>query len=372
MTRTLANISLNTLTVDPSCDMGTAMIAMQNAKASAAAVLRGDEFMGFVTIESAVLSDPSLSVTELMRGASAHLSVAEPVRSAARIFVDQRADFIAVFEGEQFAGLLSSLMLITELGRSYDPLTGLSWSDRLREWGSERLEIGQEIGVIFFDLNDFGLYNKRYGHVTGDRVIQAFARLLEGLIEDDKDVLVRYGGDEFAIGTIRDKAGIKEMLSPIEGGEFTFDQFSAPVSFSYGISGGKRGHEPSREHVAATLDNLIELASRACLEAKTRKTGRTRTAKVSESFSQLPAEPAPAPDFMGIATRAAVAASAKAKTKLDITETYFSLEEAGRVVVVAGFRNHNGTRTPFRSSAPLGKDVERSIVDAVNASLFVS
>lgn len=370
MTRTLADIPLNTLSLEPSADVGMAMIAMQKAKTTAAAIMRGDEFMGFITVEAAVLSEPSQPVIELMRGAAAHLPITEPVRIAARSFVNQQADFVAVFDGEKFVGLLSSLMLITELGRSYDPLTGLSWSDRLREWGAERLEIGQEIGVVFFDLNDFGLYNKRYGHVTGDRVIQAFARLLENLIEDDKDVLVRYGGDEFAIGTTRSKAETEAMLGPIKSGEFSFDQINAPVTFSYGISGGKRSHEPSREHVAATLDNLIELASRACLAAKNRAAGRTRQLVTNDPGTVE--EAIEFPDFLEIAARAASAASAKARTKLNITETYFSIEDDGRIVVITGYRDHNGNRTPFRSSAPLSSDVERSIIDAVNASLFVS
>ncbi|MBX3113592.1 MAG: diguanylate cyclase [Fimbriimonadaceae bacterium] len=367
--RAIADIKLNRLTVPPDTDLGTALLLMQKEHAGAAAVIRDGEFIGFVTIESAVLSEPDVLVTEVMRGTSTALQLTEPVRQAAKYFVGQQADYLAVFFEDQYAGLLSALMLIDELGRSYDPLTGLSWSDRLRDWGVEQLEAGQEICVIFFDLNDFGVYNKRYGHVVGDRVLKGFGKLLNGLIDPKKDVLVRYGGDEFAIGTTRSREEGIALLEPIASKKFKVEDVRVPVGFSYGISGGKRSLENRREHGAATLDNLIALASQECLA---NKPGAITRAVISEPEQ----EPAPVqkhiPDFQKIAEHAAQKASeSDSGIEIEVLETYFVHEDEKPRVVVTGFANQDGSRKPFRSSKPIGKDISKSIAEAVYESVLL-
>lgn len=266
--RTLRDLSLNRLALSSDMVVAEALVAMQRAAQSAAAIVEDGDLLGIVTIEACVLTESDAPVKEVMRKASSHFQIDDSVRQAAKSFVRQQADFIAVFDGEEFVGLLSALMLITELGRSWDPLTGLSWSDRLRDWGVECLEAGQEITIVFFDLDDFGAYNKRFGHTVGDAVIREFANVLGNAIDPSRDVLVRYGGDEFALGTIRSREETLSLLKPFQSRKFQVKGVELPVTFSFGISGGKRTHEPSRDHVAATLDNLINLASRDCLANK--------------------------------------------------------------------------------------------------------
>jgi diguanylate cyclase (GGDEF)-like protein len=286
--RTLRDLNLNKLTVSKNASVFQALVAMQKSSQAAAAVLDDqNNLIGIATIEACILSDSELPIKEVMRGASTHLDRSDPVRSAAKSFVRQQADFVAVFDKKKFVGLLSSLMLITELGRSWDPLTGLSWSDRLRDWGVECLEAGQEISIVFFDLNDFGNYNKKYGHTVGDSVIRGFGAYLSESLDPSRDVLVRYGGDEFALGTTRDRAETLELLKSFEDRTFSVKNIDAPVGFSYGISGGKRTQEPSRDHVAATLDNLINLASKDCLANKPKDDQLTK----QESDAHAPDQP---------------------------------------------------------------------------------
>lgn len=366
--RTVADIKLNRLTVPPTTDMGTALLLMQKAHAGAASVIRDDEFLGFITIESAVLSEPDVPVTEVMRGTSTVLQLTETVRQAAKYFVNQQADYLAVFFEDQFAGLLSSLMLIDELGRSYDPLTGLSWSDRLRDWGVEQLEAGQEICILFFDLNDFGVYNKRYGHVVGDRVLKGFGELLNQLIDPKKDVLVRYGGDEFAIGTTRSREGAIALLEPIALKTFKIKDVEAPVGFSYGISGGKRSLENRREHGAATLDNLIALASQDCLA---NKPGAMTRAVIMDAV----VEPEPTREKFPDYHETALLAAQKATTddfEIHVMETYFVHEGDKPRVVIAGYSNQNGCNKPFRYSKQLGADIAKTIKEAIYESVLLS
>ncbi len=266
--RTLRDVSLNKLTLELDTIVSDAMLAMQTHGVAAAAVTKKGNLKGIITIEACILSDSDASIKSILRSAPSEFQINDKIRLVAKAFVRLNADFVAVFDEKKFVGLLSALNLITELGRSWDPLTGLSWSDRLRDWGVDTLESGQEITIIFFDLNDFGAYNKQYGHTIGDRVIIGFGQLLNEVINPKKDVLVRYGGDEFAIGTTRDPDETQSLLAKLAKKSFSVDGVPTSVGYCFGIAGGKRTQEPSRDHVAATLDNLINLASKDCLKNK--------------------------------------------------------------------------------------------------------
>lgn len=377
--RTLGDIQLNTLQVRSDDSIADALLAMQKAGVAAASVIDGSQLRGIVTIEAAILSDSASKVIDVMRGSSLKFQASLPVRSAAKLFVQQQADCITVYDGDRFLGLLSSLMLITELGRSWDPLTGLSWSDRLRDWGVESLDAGQEIGIIFFDLNGFGNYNKEFGHTVGDTVLKEFAELLGQIIDPATDVLVRYGGDEFAIGTTRTREQIDQLLGPIQSKIFSAKGIKSPVTFSFGISGGKRTHEPSRDHVAATLDNLINLASQACIAAK--PYGHQKSSDMAVSVAQdkkvvtVVVEEGEkvgtgSVEVSSSVMKAVAEATASAMSQIQdqgqvtIEDAYY-VNEAGlpKVYVVADRQMHN-VRTELRASADLNGSMEESVAQA--------
>ncbi len=357
--RRLTDLNLNRLVIADSLDMGSALIAMQKAGVAASGVMHERDFLGFITIESAILSEPDVSVHDFLRSASIRLQASEQVRTASKRFVQQQADFLAVFDGEEYVGLVSALMLITELGRSYDPLTGLSWSDALRDWGVDRLEMGQEVCIVFFDLDDFGIYNKRYGHVVGDSVLKEFGGLLVGLIDPAKDILVRYGGDEFAMASVRTAKEVKAALRKLDSRQFNMEAFPAPVRFSYGISGGMRTNEPSRDHVAATLDNLISLASKDCLANK----------PIRDTFKaaiQLPEQPIAKSDWLQIARLAAERAGEASETEIRVLDALFVLSEGDQQsIVITGVSTINGHEQSFQSIKPLGANLEKAISEAV-------
>ncbi|HEX6588482.1 MAG TPA: GGDEF domain-containing protein [Longimicrobiales bacterium] len=52
------------------------------------------------------------------------------------------------------------------------------------------------LSVLFFDLDRFKEYNDRYGHPGGDRVLEAFGRLLQDALPAGA-FACRYGGEEF-------------------------------------------------------------------------------------------------------------------------------------------------------------------------------
>lgn len=58
------------------------------------------------------------------------------------------------------------------------------------------LEEGDTIGLMFIDVDDFKVFNDKYGHMVGNKVLIKVANKLN---EVPHSLLVRWGGDEFAI-----------------------------------------------------------------------------------------------------------------------------------------------------------------------------
>lgn len=287
--RSLRDLPLNSLVVRPDQTVRVALGLMEANRETAVAVLNGGKAIGLITWEAALLADPDEPVTAAMRGLDNVVDIAQSVQNVAKAIVERRLDHAAVVDGGRFRGVVSSIALLGELQHSWDPMTNLPWSDRLRDWGAAMLEEDREISILFFDIDDFGKYNKVHGHKIGDDVIKALARFLEAAVDPRTDVVVRYAGDEFAIGTLRDRGDSEAFTASLEPMTLQVQGLPGEVAFSAGISGGKRTTKPSRTreeadvHVQSTLDNLITLASRACTANKNKK----KSGRIAETVLHL-------------------------------------------------------------------------------------
>jgi len=54
------------------------------------------------------------------------------------------------------------------------------------------------LSLLMIDLDDLKEINDRYGHICGDKALQALTQVMRGLLRD-VDWVARYGGDEFAV-----------------------------------------------------------------------------------------------------------------------------------------------------------------------------
>ena len=83
-----------------------------------------------------------------------------------------------------------------------DALTGLSNRRTMEE--SFQREINRcaqderPISLIMIDVDNFKDFNDKFGHISGDRVLAAVAKILQRQFRP-RDLIVRYGGDEFAV-----------------------------------------------------------------------------------------------------------------------------------------------------------------------------
>lgn len=146
-----------------------------------------------------------------------------------------------------------------------DPLTGL-WNRRQLGVGLARLfaardrmepESRRPVAAILFDLDEFGLFNKRHGHATGDAVLRSFARIL-ALRVRSSDLVARYGGEEFVAvldgATIEEAARIADDIRrELEASAFVgADESDLRAT----VSAGCAALGPD----VATFDSLLELA----------------------------------------------------------------------------------------------------------------
>jgi diguanylate cyclase len=85
-----------------------------------------------------------------------------------------------------------------------DPLTGCH-NRRYLQQELLNMELSRarrfrlSLAVIACDIDYFKSVNDTYGHAAGDRVLVAFAGLLRGMIRDNVDSLIRFGGEEFLL-----------------------------------------------------------------------------------------------------------------------------------------------------------------------------
>jgi diguanylate cyclase (GGDEF)-like protein len=83
-----------------------------------------------------------------------------------------------------------------------DPLTGLPGRaflrQRLAEEWDRATSLQQPLAVLAMDLDDFRKVNSRYGHLTGDAVLAAVARLILSHARPG-DLVIRDGGDQFTV-----------------------------------------------------------------------------------------------------------------------------------------------------------------------------
>lgn len=297
--KTIADVMTSDVVwVSPSAKAKTATILLKGHGVDALPVVYShDAVVGMIYCSSLIGQDPEVPVMDIMDKSFVSVSSDMPVYKAADLMKSDGKSHLLVVDSGKLVGIVSRSDIICELGKSYDTLTGLPWQDAFREWSINALDRGMEISVILIDLDLFGKFNKKYGHVVGDNVLKAVANVLQVEADSDRDFLCRYAGDEFALASYR-KAGeaeefsrrIVERISQIE-----IPGMPEKVTATFGVAGGRRTGGRASIHSAATLDDLITNASLNCMLSKPHRPEATPAEAAVAVACEAPTERAEAP-----------------------------------------------------------------------------
>ncbi len=149
-----------------------------------------------------------------------------------------------------------------------DPLTGVGNRSALRR----RLDgASGPVTVAILDLDDFKPVNDTHGHDVGDAVLRVVAERIAGAVRED-DLVVRFGGDEFAIvfadGDADGSAGANDAAELTRAVRRIIEAIEAPVELvggrtvTVGVSVGL---------ATAKASEVVHLADGALYQAKRHK-----------------------------------------------------------------------------------------------------
>lgn len=160
-----------------------------------------------------------------------------------------------------------------EFQASHDMLTGLSnrvGLTKALDASFARPADGQQLAVIYLDLDGFKAVNDTHGHMAGDRLLQLVSERLRRLVRSG-DLAARIGGDEFIV--LSEQVGVGKLQG---FGERLIRDISLPYELDnrYSVSiGASVGIALSPEH-GTDMDTLMNAADAALYQAKS--TGKSR------------------------------------------------------------------------------------------------
>ena len=168
----------------------------------------------------------------------------------------------------------------------YDTLTGLPnramLTDRMNQALSQSRRSGQQVGVVFLDLDGFKAVNDTHGHDAGDYVLITLAERMKLTLREG-DTLARLGGDEFVamLLNLADADASAPMLNRLLAAAAQPVQFGdavLQVSASLGVT-----FYPQAQEIDA--DQLLRQADQAMYQAK--QTGKNRYAVFNAAQDRL-------------------------------------------------------------------------------------
>jgi len=150
-----------------------------------------------------------------------------------------------------------------------NPLTKLPGNLMIEADTNRRLMAGDDVAVLYIDLDHFKAVNDGHGHLAGDKVLKEVARRVQKTVRP-YDLFGRYGGEEFIIlmpDINRENAitATERVRQCVRGKPVEFEGREISVTASFGIA---------RVLPGSDMDQATRCADEALYRAK--KEGRDR------------------------------------------------------------------------------------------------
>ncbi len=156
----------------------------------------------------------------------------------------------------------------------------LKFESVLNKLVSSQHEKQEHFALLFLDLDGFKGVNDNQGHSVGDELLRQVSKRVVGCLQE-KDILARMGGDEFAVllrgvKTRQDAISIAHRLSDAVGNKFVVGKYNLKIGVSIGLSFYPENGE--------TVDELLRNADFAMYEAKAQ--GNSSVKSFSHTMAQ--------------------------------------------------------------------------------------
>jgi diguanylate cyclase (GGDEF)-like protein/excisionase family DNA binding protein len=230
-------------------------------------VLNADDFGVWVTGTAPIVSDDGKIVAAVTVDAPALQSLEE------RLQADRSHTLAAMLQAAAIRFSRAEVEAIT------DGLTGLYNHRYLHERLEEELERARRrettLSLLFFDCDEFKVYNDAYGHKAGDAALARIARITEASSRR-VDLAARYGGEEFVLVLVEtDGRGALTVAERIRGEVASSSVLAGrPLSVSIGVA--------TYPNDASAKDELLDKADWAMYAAK--RAGRNRVLAFSDGL----------------------------------------------------------------------------------------
>ncbi|MDN5325635.1 MAG: hypothetical protein PWP41_330 [Moorella sp. (in: firmicutes)] len=257
-------------TIDPLASVGRAAAIMERYGIGSLPVVEEGKLVGIITSRDVRRFHPNRLVADAMTREVITISPTASLTEAQKLMAKNKIERLVVTSESNIIGIITYAQIMLELGKYTDGLTGLDKAEIFYEKALELLRRGEEITIIFLDLDNFGGINKEYGHLYGDNVLRQATKILNNIINMNEDTLCRYAGDEFAIVTTRSLVAAEKLARQIA---MAFANENWPgkikVTISAGVAGGRRSKiRECGKDGSYIVKNLVNMASLASTKAK--------------------------------------------------------------------------------------------------------
>lgn len=165
---------------------------------------------------------------------------------------------------------------LTHMAR-HDPLTGVfnryALAEVLEREASRAQRYEHPIGVLMIDVNRFKEVNDRFGHSSGDNVLQLVAEVLSSSVRDT-DYVIRYGGDEFLLLLLETNGETLTVRDRIVATMSSRNPVNLLLDFPVTLSIGIAHWMPD---TAASMESILSQADQAMYAEKRRQAGGNTT-----------------------------------------------------------------------------------------------